>query len=112
MGSVILSIALLILAAFFKAVADTLLHHFETSIFKKKDVRWWNPEFSWKYVKFIPLTKYRLDAWHLFNSLMIVCFICFGVFYEHYIPWTLEVIAAGIIYNLVFNLFYNKLLRK
>lgn len=109
--SLIISISALILAAFFKAVADTLQHHFETSIFKKKDVRWWNPAFSWKYVKFLPHSKYRPDAWHLSNSLMIVSFICFGVFFEHHIHWVLEVIAAGIIYNLSFILFYDEILR-
>jgi hypothetical protein len=111
MGSIILSISLLILAAIFKAVADTLQHHFDTSIFRRMDVRWWNPAFSWKYVKFLPLTKYRPDAWHLSNSLMVVSFICFGVFYEHHIHWVLEVIAAGIIFNLSFILFYDNILR-
>lgn len=107
-----ITITLLILAAIFKAVADTLQHHFDTSIFRNKDVRWWNPAFSWKYVKFIPLTKYRLDAWHLANSLMIVSFICFGVFHESIYKWWIEIIAGGIIFNVVFSLFYNKLLRK
>ena len=107
----LLPILFLVLAAFFKAVADTLQHHFETSIFKNKDVRWWNPAFSWKYVKFLPFTKYRLDAWHLSNSLMIVSFICFGVFFEHRIHWSLEVIASGIIFNFAFILFYDEVLR-
>lgn len=110
-----MAILFIILAAFFKAVADVLMFHFETSVFKKKDGRFWNPEVSWKYVKFLPLTKYRPDGWHLANSLMIVSFICFGVFHldgqgwAH--KWWFELPAAGIIYNVVFNLFYDKILR-
>jgi len=108
----ILSITLLILAAFFKAVADTLQHHYDISVFNKLDGRWWNPEVSWKYVKFIPLTKYRLDAWHLANSLMIVSFICFGLFHESHYKWWIELIAGGILFNVVFGLFYDKILKR
>lgn len=109
----IISIILLLFASFFKAVADTLQHHFETSVFKKKDPRFWNPNESWKHTRFIPLTKYRADAWHLANSAMIVSFISFGVFYTplKYEWWT-EIAAAGILFNLLFGLFYSKLLRK
>ena len=106
-----ITIAIIIFAAFFKAVADTLQHHFETSIFRKKDVRWWNPAYSWKYVNFIPFTKYRLDAWHLTNSLMIISFICLWVFGVHQFNWWIDLIAAGIIYNIAFSFFYDKVLR-
>jgi hypothetical protein len=102
---------LIILAAFFKAVADVLMFHFETSVFKWKDPRWWNPNISWKYVGFIKFTKYRPDAHHLANSLMIVCFITAIPFCPDF-SWWKVVIGGGVLYNLVFNLFYNKALRK
>jgi hypothetical protein len=94
------------LAAIFKAIADKLAHHFGKSIFRKLNPKWWNPNESWKYVGFLPLSKYRYDGWHIANSLMIVCF-CVAAF-----GFTLKMLGSGIIFILVFNLFYNKLLSK
>lgn len=108
----IINITILILAAFFKAVADTLQHHFDTSIFRNYDYKWWDPNRSWRYIKFIPLTKYRPDAWHLANSLMIISFICLAVFYKPHFKWWIEIMAAGILFNLAFGLFYDKTLNK
>jgi hypothetical protein len=64
----------ILLAAICKAVADTLQHHFESSVFKYKDPRFWNPAVSWQYAYRIRFTKYPVDAWHLSNSLMIIFF--------------------------------------
>jgi hypothetical protein len=93
----------IVLAAIFKATADKLSHHFEKSIFKNLNPKWWNPNVSWEYVKFIPFTKYRPDAWHIANSLMIVCFAiaAFGI--------TLKMLVTGVVFILIFNLFYNKI---
>ena len=107
----LLPILFLVLAALFKAVADTLQHHYDTSVFKNKDVKWWNPTISWKYVKFLPYTKYRPDAWHLSNSLMIICFVLTAVFHNQYLSWWLELIMMGLIFNLAFILFYDEILR-
>jgi hypothetical protein len=106
-----LSLTLLLLAAFFKAVADTLQHHYGSSVFSKLNKNWWNPVYSWQYVKFLPLTKYRADGWHLANSGMIICFIAVGVVHQPVLAWYWELLIGGAYFNLVFNLFYNKLLR-
>lgn len=106
-----ITIALIILAGGFKAVADTLFHHFDTSVFKKMDRRFWDPNISWDYVNFLPGTKYRLDGWHIANTGMIVCF-CFAIVLHHNVlPWGWEFLISGAVYNLSFNLFYNKILR-
>jgi hypothetical protein len=72
------TIASIILAAFFKAVADTLSHHFDTSVFAWRDKRFWDPAVSWQYAHYLKGTKYKVDAWHLANSGMIICF-CLAV---------------------------------
>jgi hypothetical protein len=39
----------LILAAIFNLIMDTLTHHFNTSVFKGLNPKWWNPNESWQY---------------------------------------------------------------
>jgi len=97
---------LILLAAIFKAVADTVAHHYDTSIFRWND--FYNPL---KQGKKIPFTKYPLDGWHLANSLMIVSFICAWAFHKPILKWYYEIPIAGVAFNLTFNLFYNKILR-
>lgn len=106
-----IDLAIVVLAGAFKAVADTLTHHFDDSVFHKMDPKFWNPEFSWKYADFLKFTKYRLDAWHLANSGMIICFCIALAIHGHFLWWGWEFLIAGTVYNLSFNLFYNKILR-
>lgn len=107
-----ITLLLISLAAIFKAVADTLQHHFDTSIFKKLNPKWWNPVVSCDYVGFLPFTKYRPDAWHLANSGMIISFICAVVLSHPVTAWWLAIIIGGVVFNIVFNLFYNQILVK
>lgn len=115
---ILLCISFIALAAVCKAVADTLRDHYDTSIFRAKDPRFWNPQISWKYVGVIKFTKYHPDAWHLCNSLML-CFLDAAVvaataLYWHWKWWEygLEFVLIGILFNVVFNLFYNRILKK
>lgn len=107
-----LSFALILIAAIFKAIADTLAHHYDTSVFRRLPFQFWNPNESYKYIKFIPLTKFRPDAWHLANSAMIVSFICAVIFYEQQLKWFWELVIAGVSFNVVFGLFYDIILRR
>jgi hypothetical protein len=95
---------LILLAAICNAVMDVLSFHYHSSIFRYMNESFWNPEKSWV-KKFIPFTKYRLDAWHVFKSLMI-CFLLLAAF-----GLTWKFFLAGAIWILTFNLFYNKVLR-
>lgn len=106
-----MSILFIILAAIFKAIADTLVHHFDTSVFKYKDRRFWDASISWQYAHYLRFTKYKIDGWHLANSGMIVCFCLAFVFHHPFLKWWIELLITGVLFNVVFNLFYNKILR-
>lgn len=108
----IIPIGLLMLAAFFKAVADTSADHFDTSVFKWLDRRFWDKTTASQYAPFLKFTKFRVDAWHIANSLMIISFCLFAVFCKLDYKWYFQFPAIGIIYNLSFNFFYNKVLRR
>ena len=117
------------LAAACCAVMDTLQHHFDSSVFfpslkNSKRVYWWNPFLSWrnKYINQNPEKGLRkwlwfdvpfTDGWHTFKSLMIV-FICISVAtFEPLIDSPIiNIIIYGTAWNVIFNLFYNKILIK
>lgn len=107
-----LAILFILLAAFFKACSDTMAHHFATSVFRWKDPRFWNAEVSWQYAPVIRFTGYKWDGWHLSNSLMIVCIALAVAFHTPLLRWYCEVLVAGALWNLSFNLFYNHVLRR
>jgi hypothetical protein len=104
-----MTLLFIFLAAVFKSIADTLQHHYYNSVFERFNQNYWNPAISWKHVKFLPFTKYRPDAWHISNSLMIVSFLLAAAFND--LAWhpVVVVVALGLWYNLIFNLFYNKI---
>lgn len=133
-----ISIIFWILAAVCCAVMDTLVHHFDFSIFfpylnHSKRCYWWNPGLSWKnkYIDQDPekgkikwfwglmdKPAFLTDGWHLFKSLMIV-FICLSIAFADGIysnpkwySYIVIVVVFGTFWNLIFNLFYNKILLK
>jgi hypothetical protein len=103
-----MSYIFLAIAAIFNAIMDTLTHHFSTSVFKNKNEEFWNPNVSWKFATFFPYTKYRVDAWHLAKSAMIVN-ICLAIVSFNGNWW--EFFILGLLWNFSFNIFYNKILR-
>jgi hypothetical protein len=108
-----IAISLIILAASVKAMADTIDHHFDTSVFRNLNPRFWDLDISSDHAKRI--FKYKLDAWHLSQSAMIVLMIsavAVHPFDRWHLHWALEILIAGITWNIVFNTFYNKILRR
>jgi len=116
------------LAAFFNANMDVTSHHYENSIFKLKNPYFFNPDMSWisRYQKMPSVRGYDLDKprkflcfnypfspdfWHLCKVGMIVSFACAIVLYKPQVSW-IDLLFIGYIYNTVFSLFYDKLLRK
>lgn len=94
-------------AAFFKAVMDTLAHHFTTSIFCKWDTPFWNPLHPYNgAVK--KVFRYPIDAWHIAGSGMIISFLLAAAFNTKSIRPEWYLLIMGIWHNVVFNLFYNK----
>lgn len=107
----LLPISFFILAATCKAIADTLRHHFDTSIFRPLNRNFWDTSIS-ENKKLFWFTKYRLDAWHLANSAMIVAVVLFGVYAKPVFPWkALDFLSFGLLWNGTFNTFYNHILK-
>jgi hypothetical protein len=115
---IIQTIVFIVLAAAWKAVADTLKDHYDTSIFRNKDPRFWKPDISWQYVGYIKFTKYHPDAWHISNSFMIAFFdgaivsISTLTFHWKWYWYVAEFFAIGFFFMIIFNLFYDHLLKK
>jgi hypothetical protein len=102
------------LAALFNAIMDTLEEgHFSNSIFKNLNPKFWYKDESWKYAKRIPLIDYPIDAWHISKSLMLLCLsmatapniIIFPIYW-------LNVLCLGIVWSIVFSVFYDHILKK
>ncbi len=122
------AIFLFTIAVICNAVMDTLTHHFDTSIFKSLQVSFWNPSVSWKN-KYIdndptkPMKKELVaftDAWHFFKSLTIICLcesLVLACYYFNHTSikyyWKSAIVffvSIGTYWNLLFDLFYNKIL--
>jgi hypothetical protein len=121
------------LASMLDSLMDTLVHHFTNMRWYEsiKDSRFWNVELSNAnpiYLKVFNMqTKYKLDSWHVAKSAMVVCLSLAGIsaillhpgwIYKpdtayHIIADIITLlIAAAIIWNAPFNLFYNKIFVK
>lgn len=94
----------ILLAVFFNSVMDKTKDtiQFNNSVFKELNPKFWNDE-AWQ-GKFLPFTKYKLNAWHISKSLMVF-FFCASISDSFY-----EFVAYGIIWNVVFDLFYEDIL--
>jgi len=101
---------LILFAAVFKAVADTLDDHFDTSIFKHLPWQFWDANRAT--TKKFWFTGYKPDAWHICGTLYISLFAFAAVFNDLTIAWWKQVLIIGTEYNLVFGLFYSKILRR
>jgi hypothetical protein len=100
---------------------DNITHHWYKSVFNKLNESFWNPSVSSKVAVYIPYTKYKIDAWHLFKSLMIILLASSaisGMVFKTYcminpfFDFVILIIVYGIIWNGVFNIFYNHLLNR
>ena len=110
-------ILLISLVAIFKSIADTLDDHFTTSIFRKLPWQVWDANRATT-KKFL-FTNYKLDPWHLCNSMMILCFFAAMPLYKPFAwlsflngAWQhiASICVLGIWYNFLFELFYAKFL--
>src|SRR3990167_10054186 len=91
-----------------KAAADTVDHHFDISIFKRKNREFWDRDVS--QTKALKIFSYKADAWHLSLSAMVVLFILAIIFHQPKTHWYIEFVIAGAFLNLCFNLFYKRIL--
>lgn len=96
-------------AGFFNPIMDTLEHHFSTSIFKNLNPKFWDPLISSDSA--YRIGGYKIDAWHISKSAMIVCWCFAVVFYPGGFNW-IDFCFAGYFYNITFSLFYDIILRR
>jgi hypothetical protein len=113
----------IILAAICNSIMDIVENeNFNNSVFARHDYHFWYKRVSWKYAP--KIFGYKIDAWHLFKSAMIIL-LCGSVISYHYMPWfrsnmlwnsgwawIADVLIFATAWNLPFNFFYNKILRK
>jgi hypothetical protein len=102
----ILAFILVTLAAFFKAVADTLVHHFGASVFRQRNTKFWNPFHRWNDAV-DKIFGYPLDALHIANA-FVICAVS-GLWFCSGPVWYYFVLAGW--FFVVFNIFYDKILR-
>lgn len=108
-----ITIALIVISAILKAFADTLDDHFDTSIFRRHNPMVWDANMS--KVRKWWITNYKPDPWHFANSAIIICLfsaILFNDIDTIGLPWYLDLLLLGVIYNVTFELFYSKIFRK
>ena len=105
-----ISAIFIIIAAACNAVMDLLENeNYYNSVFRHFDDKFWYKRESWKHVK--KIFGYRPDAWHIAKSMMIVCLVLAAVLYEPYWNQLYDLLAFGLLWNLTFNIFYNKIFR-
>lgn len=66
-----MSYLFIILAGAFNAWMDVLMWHFDNSVFKYWKRNFWNPNYSWQFIK-PTFAIVRLDGWHLVKYGMLI----------------------------------------
>jgi len=107
----LISYGLVIIAVFFNAIMDAVENtpNFNESIFKNLDKKFWCKDVSWQYAK--KIFNYKLDAWHLSKSAMIICLAMAIVFFRPKHNWWVHLISIGLIWNMGFWFFYHKVFK-
>lgn len=100
-----MSLLFFCLAALCNSIMDTLRFHFESSPFRNRSPKFWNPNISYKYAR--QIFGYKLDAWHLFKSGMIVFILLSIVSYDETLAWWFDFIVFGLCWNFVFSTSYK-----
>lgn len=122
----IISIIIIGIAGYSKAVMDTVQFHFNKSVFKNKDKynqKFWNPKLSWKN-KYKPdlktpkflfsttLLVFWTDAWHRYQfyniTLSFISLLLIGFFSVSFINLIIFGCIARIVYGISFTYFYYK----
>ena len=111
-----ISLLFVLIGSFFNSCMDAWENeNFFESVFKNWDQRFWYKRESWKYAR--KIFDYRIDGWHLAKTLMVVS-VAFAVYTEQFsdqiwhtgillLDIFIDVLVAGIVWNLGFNLFYH-----
>ncbi len=103
---------LIILAAIFNACMDRVetFIHFNDSVFCKLNPKFYSKMDSSNYA--YRIINYKVDFWHLCKSAMLFCLLATPFFYDIIFIPILDYIIFGILYNVVFEQFYSRILKK
>lgn len=108
----ILYASMIVLSAICNAAMDRTgdVVAFNKSIFQHRNQKFWCKEISWLYAR--KIFGWKLDAWHIFKSSMIICWALAAIFFKSTGYFIVDLLLIGTIWNLFFNLFYNKLFKQ
>ena len=130
-----LSVLFLSLAGICNAIMDTILFHWDKSIFKGSKLEWWaNPEVSYKnkwknhsnsedgekFPGSSTIFVFITDLWHFAQSFMITFFVLGALFYDGIVvikgyplvSLLIDFIILKSVFSLTFELFWSKILKK
>jgi hypothetical protein len=106
------------LAAICNAVMDRIDdENIHDSIWKNSNWAWWYKRESWNQSK--QIYGWKFDGWHVFKSLMVIFILAAPLFYSPFFTIfnnsnsnaLLDYITLGVIWNVTFRLFYNKIFK-
>lgn len=83
--------------------------NFNESIFRNLDKKFWCKDVSWQYAERV--FGYKLDGWHFAKTLMIVFVAGAIINFRPVHQFWVHLITIGVIWNVVFWLFYHKLFK-
>lgn len=96
------------MAAFFNAIMDSIENeHILSTIFSRLNENFWSKRDSWD--KAIEIFGYKIDAWHLAKSAMVICIAFSLLFYEPVLGFWKDLLIFGFVWNHTFNGFYTRL---
>jgi hypothetical protein len=106
----LITIIFIALSAFLNAVMDRVEYGvaFRVSIFRNLNPKFWQKDVSWEFAK--KVFGWKFDAWHVAKSLMIISFTVGIVLYKP-IFGIIDILIFGAVWNIVFNVFYNNILK-
>ncbi len=105
------SILFFAIAAFFSAVMDSIENeHIKITIFQYLPVNFWYKRESWNKSK--QIFGYKIDAWHLSKSAMVICVAFAALFYKEIFGFWWDLLFYGAVWCHVFNGFYNHVFKK
>lgn len=118
------------LAGIAKAIMDKVNFHFEKSVFNKRNIYYWNPEYSWinkynkitdnsqevftrkKWFKIIPVPVLFTDFWHLVQTFHISLIMLAIVSYSEVYGFWVDFLIYSLLYRAFFFIFYNHYLAR
>jgi len=128
---IILALISWALAAVCNAVMDVVAFKFKRSVFRELNPFWWNPAKSWKnkykgrepgngpaYAGSTTVLCFTTDAWHLFQFGMTLfmalsfIFVCQVEINLNIVSTLAILLGLKVLWGLVFELFYSKILRR